>query len=153
MTRLRGLPDFPVLWERRTVVADTTGDEFHLLSVPDLVDAKKTQRAKDWPIIQLLVAIHYRENGASPRPDWIKFWLSEARTPELLIEFARRFPAELKLEAERRPLLRLVIPGDMDALREALDAEVRAEQAQDRQYWSPLKAELEQLRRAERTRP
>jgi hypothetical protein len=35
-------------------------------------------------------------------------------------------------------------------LREALDAEARAEQAKDRAYWAPLKAELEAFRRAER---
>jgi hypothetical protein len=40
--------------------------------------------------------------------------------------------------------------GASDALREALDAEVRAEQAKDRAYWAPLKAELEAFRRAER---
>lgn len=42
--------------------------------------------------------------------------------------------------------------GEVDALREALDAEVRAEQAKDRAYWDPLKAELEAWRRAERLR-
>ena len=74
MTRLRDLPDFATLWDRRTVVADETGTEFHLLSIPDLVEAKKTQRGKDWPVIELLVAIHYRENSATPRSDWIAFW-------------------------------------------------------------------------------
>jgi hypothetical protein len=40
----------------------------------------------------------------------------------------------------------------MEALREALDAEVRAEQAKDRAYWAPLRAELEAFRHAERER-
>ena len=35
-------------------------------------------------------------------------------------------------------------------LREALDAEVRAEQEIDRKYWEPLKREMEAFRRAER---
>jgi len=149
MTRLRGLPEFRILWERRTVVADAGGQEFHLLSIPDLVDAKKTQRSKDWPIIELLLAIHYRENSATPRPDWIEFWLAEARTPELLAELVRRFPAQTAALANRRPLLRLCGVGD-DDLRAALDAEVRAEQAKDRAYWAPLKAEIEAFRSAER---
>ena len=34
----------------------------------------------------------------------------------------------------------------------ALDAEVRAEQALDRDYWEPLRRELEQLRREHRNR-
>jgi len=98
----------------------------------------------------LLVAIHYRENAAAPRPDWIEFWLHEARSPELLAELAQRFPAEARAQSNRRPLLQLAFSGASDALREALDAEVRAEQAKDRAYWAPLKAELEAFRRAER---
>lgn len=150
MTRLRDLPDFATLWERRTVVADQAGAEFHLLCIPDLVAAKKTQRAKDWPVIELLLAIHYRENHAAPRPDWISFWLLQARTPELLEELVRRFPDATQGLVERRPLLRLAMEGALDPLRAAIDAETRAEQAKDRAYWAPLKAELEAFRRAER---
>ena len=40
MTRLRGLPEFTVLWARRTVFADPGGVVFNLLSVPELVAAK-----------------------------------------------------------------------------------------------------------------
>ena len=61
MTRLRDLPDFAAHWDRRTTIADEAGAEFHLLSIPDLVAAKKTQRTKDWLIIELLVAIHYHQ--------------------------------------------------------------------------------------------
>jgi hypothetical protein len=149
MTRLRDLPEFSVLWERRTVVADAAGEQFQLLSIPDLVDAKKTQRAKDWPIIELLVSIHYRENGANPGPDWVQFWLRETRTPELLAELVRRFPAESAALVGRRPLLGLAGTDDDETLRVALDAETRAEQAKDRAYWAPLKAEIEAFRRAE----
>lgn len=74
------------------------------------MQAKKTQRSKDWPVIEMLVAIHYRENASSPREDWIEFWLRDARTPELI-------------------------------------AETRAEQARDREYWAPLRQELEAFRR------
>jgi hypothetical protein len=150
MTHLRDLPPFAVLWERRTVIASAGGEEFHLLSIPDLVNAKKTQRMKDWPIIELLVAIHYRENASAPRPDFVEFWLQHARSPELLAELAQRFPNETRSQSSSRPLLHLAILGESDALRAALDAEVRAEQAKDRAYWAPLKAELEGFRRAER---
>lgn len=150
MTRLRGLAVFPVLWERRTSFGAEDGTEFHLLSVPDLVEAKKTQRAKDWPVIEALVAIHHRENSARPTADWISFWLREARTPELLAELCRRFPAEAGKLAGQRPLLRLAQADDFDALRTALDTEARAEQAKDRAYWEPLRKEIEQFRREER---
>lgn len=149
MTRLRDMPEFAVLWERRTVFADPGGVVFNLLSVPDLVAAKKTQRSRDWPVIELLVAIHYRENGSSPRPDWVEFWLKEARAPEMVVELCRRFPAEARALAGARPLLAQAITGDLAALRPALDAEVRAEQDKDRAYWEPLKRELESFRLTE----
>lgn len=150
MTRLRDLSDFATLWERRTVYGDDSGVEFNLLSVPDLVQAKKTQRSKDWPFIELLGSIHYRENHTEPRPDFIEFWLCEIRSPELLREVVNRFPAEANALLERRPLLALTNGADDAVLRSALDAEVRAEQERDRVYWEPLKKELEQFRREER---
>lgn len=149
MTRLRDLPEFVALWERRTVFADETGTEFHLLSIPDLVQAKKTQRTKDWPVIELLVAIHHRENAATQHADWIAFWLAESRTPELLRDLAARFPTEARAMQAGRPLLAHAIAGDLDAMRTALDVETRAEQAKDRAYWEPLRRELEQFRREE----
>jgi hypothetical protein len=148
MTRLRGLPEFAVLWERRTAFADPSGLVFNLLSVPDLVAAKKTQRSKDWPVIELLVAIHYRENGDSPRPEWVEFWLKEARAAELLVDLCRRFPVEARALIGARPLLAHAMGRELGALREALDAEARAEQDKDRAYWEPLKRELEAFRLA-----
>jgi hypothetical protein len=35
MMRLRALPSFEALWERRTVVGDDSGMQYHLLSIPD----------------------------------------------------------------------------------------------------------------------
>lgn len=150
MTKLRGVSEFSVLWERRTIIADETGAEFHLLSVPDLVKAKKTQRSKDWPMIEALVSIHFRENVESATPEWIQFWLLEARSPETLVELTERFPAQAAASIAKRPLMRFAVANELPMLREALDAEVRAEQEQDRIYWEPLKREMEAFRRAER---
>jgi hypothetical protein len=150
MTRLRDLPAFEVLWARRTTIRDEGGETFELMSVPDLVQAKKTQREKDWPVIDALVEAHYRALGDEPTPERVGFWLAESRTPERLLALAQRFPNELRAQASRRPLLALALSGASDPLREALDAETRAEQAKDRAYWAPLKAELEAFRRAER---
>ncbi len=150
MTKLRHLPPFDTLWERRTVIADEHGNTFDLLSIPDLVQAKKTQRAKDWPVIELLVAIHHRENHREDRAEWIDFWLTEARSAELLTELTRIYPDETAGLLARRPLLALARANDLPALRSALDAEVRAEQEKDRQYWEPLKREMAVFRRQER---
>ncbi len=146
MTKLRGLADFETLWERRTVFQDDQDVQYHLLSVPDLVIAKKTQRTKDWPIIELLIAIHYRENKASPTPMWIQFWLLESRTPEILVELVEAYSNDAVTLESRRPLLAIARQRSLPELRTALDVEMRTEQALDREYWGPLKKELEQFR-------
>ncbi len=150
MTRLRDLPDFRVLWERRTTIATDDGTQLHLLSLTDLVRANKTQCSKHWPVIEALVTLHHLENESQPRPDWIAFWLMETRTPERLIELIARFPDEANTLVSQRPLLALAIDQNRPKLREALDAEVRAEQEKDRIYWEPLKREMEAFRREER---
>ena len=150
MSRLRDLPDFLILWNRRTTFQDQGGAEYHLLCIPDLVQAKKTQRSKDWPVIELLVAIHHRENKSDPRPDWVTFWLREARTAELIRQLVDEFPEEAQALARERPLLAQASQEDLEPLRAALDAEVRAEQAKDRAYWEPLRREIEGFRREQR---
>ena len=150
MTRLRDLDPFPALWARRTTLSDAQGHTYDLLAVEDLVQAKKTQREKDWPIISALVEGHYHALNAEPTPERIAFWLRETRTPERLCDLALRFPAETRTLLPARPLLAHAISGDLDAMRTALDVEVRAEQAKDRAYWEPLRREMEQFRREER---
>jgi hypothetical protein len=152
MTRLRAMPEFVSLWGRRTMLVDVDGVEYHLLCIPDLVQAKKTQRSKDWPVIELLVTIHYREHTHAVTDERVDFWLREARTPELLVELCRLFPTRAAELAADRPLIRLARGPSLDDLRAALDAEVRAEQARDRDYWEPLRHELEQFRREHRDR-
>ena len=148
MSTLRGLPSFEDLWSRRTVITHRSGEEFDLLCVPDLVAAKKTQRSKDWPVIELLVGIHYEENKQEPTPDFIRFWLLEARSPDQLVQLAARFPVEAAELAVRRLLLEVAAAGDLRQLRAALAEEMAAEQESDRIYWEPLKKELEAWRRA-----
>jgi hypothetical protein len=150
MTRLRSLEDFPTLWERRTTIIGDDGSEINLLGIPDLVDAKKTQREKDWPVISALVEEHFHSLEHEPNPERIQFWLRESRTPERLTGLAGRFPQETARLLPIRPLLALACDGDMPSLRAALDAEVRTEQEKDRQYWEPLKREMEAFRREER---
>jgi hypothetical protein len=146
MSKLRGVEPFPILWERRTTLTDADGATYILLSLPDLVQAKKTQRSKDWPMLQRLVEAHYLRHRATPTAERQQFWLRELRTPELLVEAAAAWP-ELATDLQtQRPLLRLAHPDRVQELGEALAAEERTERERDRLYWQPLKAELEQLR-------
>src|SRR5438128_8333786 len=112
------------------------------MSLFDLVQAKKTQRDKDWPMIRRLTEVHYFANREHPTPQQINFWLLELRTPELLIELVatRKLPARLTL---KRPLLKLAQEGKEMELAKALLEEERMEREADRKYWIPLKAELE----------
>ena len=48
---------------------------------------------------------------------------------------------------KQRPLLELAVTGKEKDLNEALLEEEKTEREADREYWLPLKKELEQLRR------
>ena len=150
MTKLRGPTDFEALWSRRFTLTTERGEVFELLNIGDLVQAKKTQRDKDWPMVSLLVETHYFAFSAEPTPERIAFWLREARTPERLIELAGRFPEDCRRLDSERSLLATALAGNEDGLRrELMEEELRARQ-RDREYWAPLRAEIEIFRRAER---
>jgi len=150
MAKMRGVDPFEQLWTRRTTIELPDGTRCDLLSLPDLVQAKKTQRDKDWPMIRRLVEAHYFEHRASPTPAQERFWMRELRTPELLIALARRHPALCRRLAARRPLLAGAARADEPGLTRALLDEETTERARDRQYWLPLRAELERLRQQRR---
>lgn len=146
MSVMRGVASFAELWERRTVVADDEGGEVDLMSLPDLVLAKKTQRDKDWPMIRRLIEAHYFQFRDDPTPPRIEFWLRELRSPELLLAVAEAFPDLAAARCGERPLLNHAIAGRIRELETALLNEEMAERAADREYWKPLRAELEKLR-------
>ncbi|MDA1088669.1 MAG: hypothetical protein O2901_16865 [Verrucomicrobia bacterium] len=146
MSVLRGLDDFPALWKRRTTIKTEAGDVYDVLSLQDLVLAKKTQRDRDWPMLRRLVEAHYTEHSSSPNAAQVRFWLRESRTPSILTDITGRFPKEVSEAVEARPLLAHAVSKDMEALESGLQQEEKDEQARDRQYWAPLVGELERLR-------
>ena len=146
MSKMRGVAAFPKIWTRRTTLELPDGTRCDLLALPDLVQAKKTQRDKDWPMIRRLVEAHYFDHLPQSTSFQIRFWFAELRTPELLIELARRHPAPCQRQASRRPLLNLAAAGELRELEKALLVEESAERERDRNYWEPLRAELERLR-------
>jgi hypothetical protein len=148
MSRMRGVEPFPKLWNRRTVIELPDGTRCDLLSLPDLVKAKKTQRDKDWPMIRRLVEAHFFQNNPQPHPAQIRFWLQELRTPQLLVEVALRHPLLCRRLVSARPLLAHAALGKMKELEQALVAEESIERDRDRRFWLPLRAELEKLRHA-----
>lgn len=146
MSSMRGVDSFAQLWRRRTTIELPDGTKCDLLSLPDLVQAKKTQRDKDWPMIRRLVEAHYFQNSAKSTPAQIRFWLRELRTAELLLEISQRHPAACRQLHSTRPLLAHALSGEREELERALSAEESTERELDRRYWLPLRAELEKLR-------
>ena len=146
MSKMRGVDSFAKLWKRRTTLELPDGTQCDLLSLPDLVQAKKTQRDKDWPMIRRLAEAHYFQNRDEPKPTQATFWLRELRTPSLLIEVAQSNGAAARSEAKKRPLLVEAIDGNAARLERALRDEELIERQRDKAYWLPLRKELETLR-------
>ena len=152
MSVMRGVDTFDLIWQRRATVVLPDGTVCDLLSVADLVKAKKTQRDKDWPMIRRLLEADYfhhrnQDPSAEPDADRVQFWLSEVRTPELLISLCGEYPEAATQGLARRPLIQMAINGDVNAVEEALHSEEFEERRKDRDYWAPLKRELETLKR------
>lgn len=68
-----------------------------------------------------------------------------------MLELVKAFPSEAKDLIAERSLIELAIKNDRFRLSRALAEEVLLVKEQDREFWKPLKAELEQMRHQERT--
>jgi hypothetical protein len=146
MSVLRGVASFEELWQRRTTL-EVAGETVDLLGLEDLVRAKKTQRDKDWPMLRRLVERSYFTNRDAATPELASLWLRELRTPELLIAVAAAHPVAAREAGAIRPATEAAVRGAVAEVVRRLAEEERHERERDREYWKPLKQELEQLRR------
>ncbi len=145
MSHMRGVDAFPALWSRR----HQTADGFNIMALPDLVQAKKTQRDKDWPMIRRLIeadTILY----PAPTKEKLNFWLNECRTPEILLRLAQNHPEYC--QNHPRPAVAAALQDAPEEviftlLRDEEDAERKADNA----WWAPLRKKLEVLRRERHT--
>jgi hypothetical protein len=142
MSVLHGCDSFLGLWRRRTQVVLPSVGSVSVLSLPDLVQAKKTQRDKDWPMVRRLVEADYHRRPRRPPRRQIEFWLREARTPELLVELGRKYSGTARKVASSRPAVRWALTGRLRQVAVALRAEETACRKADRAYWKPLREEL-----------
>jgi hypothetical protein len=118
------------------------------LSLPDLVASKKTQRDKDWVMISRLLEASYVSGSGAQTPERVAFWLDELRTPELLVACAASHPEEAARAAQKRRATAAAIGGREEEIRAALAEEEAVERSLDREYWAPLRRELEEIRRS-----
>jgi hypothetical protein len=147
MAKLRGVEPFSRLWERRTSFELDDIGVVEVLSLPDLVASKKTQRDKDWVMIRGLLEASYARGVPAITAEQLSFWLTELRTAELLIECAADHPDEATRVGAARPATAAAAAADLGAVTDALHQEEERERARDREYWAPLRRELEALRR------
>jgi len=130
---------------RRTTI-EVAGQPIDLLALEDLVRAKKTHGDKDWPMIRRLVEQSYFGHSTSATDELVRFWLRELRNPELLVEVASSHPELARAEAVSRRAVQAVLLGRPADVSDALEAEEQDEHRNDREYWAPLKRELENFR-------
>jgi len=141
--KMREIDDFPLLWQRRKEIEISDLGTFPIISLPDLVKSKKTQRDKDWPMIRRLIEADIYKAPADPPEDQIRFWLLECRTPELLIALAEKYPETAQTLSLQRPLLTQASTGRETEIERLFYEEEGYERKLDKEYWAPLKKELE----------
>lgn len=146
MSCMRGCDDFEALWNRRAIIHLPEIGDLGVLSLPDLVKAKKTQREKDWPIIRRLIEADILQFQNRTTENQIHFWFLECRTPLELIRLAEERPDLCRSLSSQRHLLIYALMKDEKALEKNLLEEELAEKAIDRAYWMPLRMELEKWR-------
>jgi len=146
MSRLPSLDSFELLWSRRTSI-DLGEFQIEILSLPDLIAAKRTQRDKDWLMTNRLVEAHYLENKETPTRDQIIFWLTESYDLELLAQWVTQYPEEAAQVAKGRNAIDELLKTHPEQAQHALDNDKDAIIKKDQKYWMPLKKELGELRR------
>ena len=98
-------------------------------------------------MIRRLVDAHYEQFHLEANEDRVRFWLRESRSPGVLIRIGSEYSGIVQQEIGRRPLLAKLESASEKTLLQELENEQGLEKEADRKYWSPLKRELEQLRR------
>ena len=145
MSVMRDVDPFDQLWERRERLGSDEANLHNVVSLPDLVQAKKTQRDKDWPMIRRLIEADYIRQE-DPTMEQVRFWLLQSRTPEMIIELAQTYVQESELLSNVRKVLQFAGTENKIAIEAELNKEEIEEREADRRYWEPLRKELEDLR-------
>jgi len=147
LSRMRGCDPFPALWDRRTTFDLPDLGDLTALSLRDLVRSKKTQRDKDWPMLRRLVEVDYVARKANADKQDVEWWLAELRTPAYLMELRKAYP-DIVGDIAARPWLAAAIEAGEEKLSDELLQEELRVRKEDSVYWAPLRAELEQMRKA-----
>jgi hypothetical protein len=145
--KMRGVDGFAEIWSRKKEIPVSGIGNIPVMGLSDLVQSKKTQRDKDWPMIRRLVEADIFNTPDPPPAEQIRFWLMECRTPDLLVTLRKKFESRSDELLTQRPLLSRALSGNEPVLRDLLKQEEEQERKLDEEYWAPLRRELEQWRR------
>jgi hypothetical protein len=145
--KMRGVDDFSEVWNRKKEIPVPGIGNIPVMGLSDLVQSKKTQRDKDWPMIRRLVESDFFNTPDPPPAEQIRFWLMECRTPDLLITLREKFKSQANNLLTLRPLLAQALSGQEEVIRVLLKEEEEHERKLDQEYWAPLRRELEIWRR------
>lgn len=145
--KLRGCSNFETMWNRRTTAVLSNSLKIDILGIADLVKCKKTQRDKDWFMLNRLVENDILLNQPNANEGKIKWWFLECRSTETLFNLVQKFPGYIDNCIKERPLLKYVKENNKETLEKMLYEEEVLERNKDEQYWAPLKKELSKLRK------
>jgi hypothetical protein len=152
IAKMRGVASFPIVWRNRNEVQLPEIGKIAVMGLEDLVRSKKTQRDKDWPMIRRLVESDIYNAAPDPAEDKIRFWLAECRTPGLLLSLVAKSPQTAQSMFKHRPLLQVALLGKEEEIQKELHEEEELERKRDRDYWAPLRKDLENWRQANSTK-
>jgi len=146
ISKLRGCDSFAELWRRKNTISLKSGGSIDVIGIKDLVQSKKTQRDKDWLMLKRLIDNDIIMHKYKATKGHILWWLQECRDVNLLIELTKKYPLAAKECIARRPLLKSAIASKVKKLNKELRDEEELERQKDKDYWAPLRKELEDLR-------
>ena len=146
LAKLRSCDDFDKLWQRRFTVRLPDKKTIEVIGLEDLVQSKKTQRDKDWLMLNRLI-----ENDMllthRPNVEKIKWWLCECRNSKALMKLVNKNRKLTQECVARRPFLKTALKNNVRKLEKSIAQEELLERRRDHVYWQPLRKELEILRR------
>lgn len=143
------VPSFPTVYRRCNRVFCDWG-KLPLVSIPDLVELKKTRRLADYEVISKLVRIRLHNN--SPTDSELRWALNNVFRIEDAEWIFRKWAHSTKIAAtSRRTWLRAYVEAGprlhFETIQSLLAQEIAAHQHRDILYWSPIIEELRTLRK------
>lgn len=145
---------------QRSTTFDTQWGTLRTIGIVDLVELKKTQRPRDYPVISRLVLARLRELGegvtAEARKWAVENTYSLAEYKRLVVDFPSIDPALPSLLAGPAEDLRAdrgLNAATEDALEEYFDEKIAPLRRADRHFWRDVIEELRQLRAAGQLMP